>query len=268
MVTAVGAACTGALRDAGLTEADGVAVALGFRCARRADAFAIALPLLESLSLGHRHVATVLRGDAAPESHVLFEAQPGFQLAAAADVSAGGVFAPMVALGVEHILTGYDHLLFLLGLVLIGGRFRALLLVVTAFTIAHSITLGLAAFGVVAPSPAIVEPAIALSIAYVGIENWFVKDVSRRWMLTFAFGLIHGFGFAGALQEVALSRAQIPAALVGFNLGVEAGQLAVLALVLPLLAQLRRIEWFPVRGVRFASSLIALAGLVWFVQRV
>ena len=262
-VRAGGAPCPSTLEDAHLTEQDGLAVALRFRCERAAAAVAVRLTLLGSLSLGHRHLVTLDNGD----SRVLFEAQPDFQLATAADAHAG-IAVPLFVLGVEHILTGYDHLLFLFGLILIGGRWRSLLLVVTAFTIAHSITLGLAAFGVVAPSPAIVEPAIALSIAYVGIENWFVRDASRRWMLTFAFGLIHGFGFAGALQEVALSRAQIPIALVSFNAGVEAGQLMVLAVVLPMLALLRRREWFPVHGVRFASSLIAVAGLVWFVQRV
>jgi hypothetical protein len=262
-VRAGAAACPSALEDAHLTEQDGLAVSMRFRCERAADAYAVRLVLLSALSLGHRHLVTLGNG----ETRVLFESQPDFQLAAAADAHAG-IAAPLFALGVEHILTGYDHLLFLLGLILIGGRFRALLLVITAFTIAHSITLGLAAFGVVAPSPALIEPAIALSIAYVGIENLFVKDASRRWMLTFAFGLIHGFGFAGALQEVALSRAQIPLALVSFNAGVEAGQLVVLAAVLPLLAWLRRHDWFRAQGVRFASLAITAAGLVWFAQRV
>ena len=134
----------------------------------------------------------------------------------------------MLKLGVEHILTGADHLVFLLGLILVGGSLRSLVGVVTAFTLAHSITLALAALSIFAPSPRLVEPAIALSIAYVGVENLFVNDASKRWRITFPFGLIHGFGFAGALREIALPRAQLPIALVSFNLGVELGQLGVL----------------------------------------
>jgi hydrogenase/urease accessory protein HupE len=171
-------------------------------------------------------------------------------------------------MGVEHILFGYDHLVFLLGLVLVGGRLRAILLVVTAFTVAHSITLGLAVLGVWAPSPRFVEPLIALSVAYVGVENQFVKDAEKRWMITFPFGLVHGFGFAGALGEISLPRAEIPSALLAFNLGVEAGQLAVLALVLPLVFAARKRVWFERKGVKLLSLVIAALGVVWFVLRV
>jgi hydrogenase/urease accessory protein HupE len=171
-------------------------------------------------------------------------------------------------MGIEHILTGYDHLVFILGLVLARARLRALLSVITAFTVAHSITLALAVLGVWAPSSRIVEPAIALSIAYVGVENFFVKDASKRWRITFPFGLIHGFGFAGALREIALPRSAVPAALVSFNLGVEAGQLAVLAVLLPLLFLLRGRTWFEPLGVRLVSGAVAVAGGIWFVARV
>jgi hypothetical protein len=139
---------------------------------------------------------------------------------------------------------------------------------VTAFTIAHSISLASAVLGVWAPSSRIVEPAIALSIAYVGIENFFVKDASKRWRITFPFGLIHGFGFAGALQEIALPRASVPSALLSFNLGVEAGQLAVLAVLLPLVLFLRGRTWFEPRGVQILSGAVAVAGGIWFVSRV
>lgn len=176
-------------------------------------------------------------------------------------------FVGFFLMGIEHILTGYDHLIFLLGLVLVGGRPRAMLLVITAFTIAHSITLGMAALGVLAPSPRIVEPMIALSIAYVGVENFFVKDAEKRWRITFPFGLVHGFGFAGALGEIRLPRAEVPVALVSFNLGVEAGQLAVLALVLPLILAARKREWFKDQGVKLISGAIIIAGLFWFVTR-
>jgi hypothetical protein len=113
-----------------------------------------------------------------------------------------------------------------------------------------------------------VEPLIALSVAYVGVENQFVKDAEKRWRITFPFGLIHGFGFAGALGEIQLPKADVPKALLGFNLGVEVGQLATLAIVLPLILAARKREWFAKRGVRIISWGIAALGLVWFVVRV
>lgn len=170
--------------------------------------------------------------------------------------------------GIEHILLGIDHLAFLFGLVLLGGRLRPILLMVTAFTVAHSITLALAVLGVWTPSPDIIEPMIALSVAYVGVENWFVKDAEKRWRITFPFGLVHGFGFAGALGEIALPSSQVPIALVTFNLGVEAGQVAVLAAVLPIVLYARKKEWFRVGGVKALSALVVVAGGFWFVTRV
>jgi hypothetical protein len=124
------------------------------------------------------------------------------------------------------------------------------------------------ALGGWAPSPRLVEPAIALSIVYIGIENCFVRDAGRRWLITFPFGLIHGFGFAGALREVALPQGQIPLALASFNVGVEAGQIAVLALILPGLVWLGRRPWFVPSGLRALSLGVTLAGVCWFVQRV
>ena len=174
----------------------------------------------------------------------------------------------LFALGIEHILTGYDHLVFLFGLIVVGGRLRSTIVALTAFTIAHSITLGLSALGVWSPGPSIVEPAIALSIAYVGVENWFVKNIDRRWLITFPFGLVHGFGFAGALREIALPAGQVPVALAAFNGGVEVGQLLVLAAIVPALALLRRRVWFASYGVQFASGIVAIAGAVWFVARI
>jgi len=199
---------------------------------------------------------------------VVYESSPEFEVGAPPAMAGNKLAGALFLLGIEHSLTGFDHLMFLFGVVLVAGSVRTLLLAITAFTLAHSVTLGVAALGYWAPSPSLVEPAIALSIVYVGVENWFVKDASRRWMLTLPFGLIHGFGFAGALKEIALPSAQVPLALVSFNLGVEAGQILVLALVLPILFWLRRRPWFARQGVRSASSLVALSGLVWFFQRV
>jgi hydrogenase/urease accessory protein HupE len=287
-VTSGGAACTPSLTDAGLTELDGILVSGRWDCSTAGKPFDVELPLLDDVARGHRHVARSISGPVTRDE-VLYGDQRRFTIAAdpaavaaaaadevaAKDASAragesdhGSGFWSFFKMGIEHILTGYDHLVFILGLVLARARLRSLLTIVTAFTVAHSITLALAVLNVWAPSSRIVEPAIALSIAYVGIENFFVKDASKRWRITFPFGLIHGFGFAGALQEIALPRATIPTALVSFNLGVEAGQLAVLALVLPLVLFLREKTWFEPRGVRLVSGAVALAGGIWFVARV
>jgi hydrogenase/urease accessory protein HupE len=276
-VKADGAECKGTLTDAALTEQDGLLIEGRYECANAKAGFEVDAALLSDLPHGHRHIARTVSGEATHDE-VLYrdhrtvtvpaggasEAKPAPKLD---HETSGGAFS-FFKMGIEHILTGYDHLVFLLGLVLARGRVRQLIGVVTAFTVAHSITLALAAFGVWAPSPRIIEPAIALSIVYVGIENFFVKDASKRWRITFPFGLIHGFGFAGALQEISLPRAQIPGALLSFNLGVEAGQLAVMAVVLPIIFSLRKQDWFEPRAVRVVSGAVALAGGIWFVLRV
>jgi hypothetical protein len=174
-------------------------------------------------------------------------------------------------MGIEHILTGYDHLLFLVCLVIPFVRLRGLLPVITAFTVAHSITLALAAFSIVTPPARLVEALIAASIVYVGLENvWALRRhaearaIAHRWLLTFAFGLVHGFGFAAALRELHLPRALLATGLVGFNLGVEAGQLCIVALLLLLL---RRLSLGP-RVTRALSLAVSALGVVWLVQRV
>jgi hydrogenase/urease accessory protein HupE len=279
-VSAGGAACHASLTDVGLTEQDGLLLSGRWDCPTSDRPFDVELVLLEDLARGHRHVARTVSGGATHDE-VLYGEQrkvtiapetvaPSAKGAPGPEASAehaGGV-GSFFKMGIEHILTGYDHLVFILGLVLARARLRSLLTIVTAFTIAHSITLALAVLNVWSPSPRVVEPAIALSIAYVGIENFFVKDASKRWRITFPFGLVHGFGFAGALQEVALPRSAVPTALVSFNLGVETGQLVVLAVLLPLVVVLREKSWFEPRGARIVSGAVALAGGIWFVSRV
>jgi hydrogenase/urease accessory protein HupE len=173
-----------------------------------------------------------------------------------------------IALGIRHILTGYDHMLFLLSLLMLGGSLRSLLKIVTAFTVAHSITLSLAVLGLVALPSRWVESAIALSITYVAAENVLQGNASigRRWLVTFGFGLVHGLGFASALQEMHLPRTNIAASLVGFNLGVEIGQVAVVGLAFLALDAIRRCDWTPAFR-RWVSVATAFVGLVWFVQR-
>ncbi|HVZ87096.1 MAG TPA: HupE/UreJ family protein [Polyangia bacterium] len=267
-VTADGHACPGTLDRAWALEAeDGVVFQVHFVCPSVPGRLVIAAPILDALPAGHRHMARLFRNGQAQVT-VLDRAHASWTLDAGNKAgSALGMAWSMLKLGVEHILTGADHLVFLFGLILVGGRLRSLIGVVSAFTLAHSITLALAALSIFAPSPRLVEPAIALSIAYVGVENLFVTDASKRWRITFPFGLIHGFGFAGALREIALPHAQVPIALVSFNLGVEIGQLAVLSVALPVILTIRRAPWFGERGVRLLSIGIAIGGGVLFVSR-
>ena len=170
-------------------------------------------------------------------------------------------------LGVEHILTGYDHLLFLVALLLRGGRLVSVLKIITAFTVAHSVTLALAVFGLVTIPDRVVEPVIAASIVWVALENLLLRSTpSQRWLVSFLFGLVHGFGFASAIDTLALPRARLALALLVFNLGVEAGQAIVVVFLLPLLLWMRRSMWEPWM-MRVASLAVALVGTAWLVQR-
>jgi len=176
-------------------------------------------------------------------------------------------FTRFFRLGVHHIWTGYDHLLFLLAVLLAGGGLARLAAIVTSFTLAHSLTLGAAATGLVRLPVAPVEAAIALSIVAVAVENIAQRGADRRARVTFAFGLVHGFGFASVLAETALPVAGILGPLLAFNLGVEAGQLAVVAVVVPVLAVVQRSRH--ARRVQvLLSGLVALAGAAWAVERI
>ncbi len=175
-----------------------------------------------------------------------------------------------LGLGFTHIVPyGLDHILFVLGIFLLTTKLKPILAQVTAFTIAHSITLGLTIYGLVSVSPRLVEPAIALSIAYVAIENLITSEL-KPWRvgIVFGFGLLHGMGFAGVLKELGLPRSQFLTALITFNVGVEAGQLTVIAAAFLLIAYWHRAKpWYRERFVVPASALIALTGLFWTVQR-
>jgi len=176
-----------------------------------------------------------------------------------------------LTLGFTHILPyGLDHVLFVLGIYLLSNKPRSVLLQVTAFTVAHSITLGLSMFGVIQVPGSIVEPLIAVSIAYVAIENLFLSELKPwRVALVFAFGLLHGMGFAGVLTELGLPRGEFITALLTFNLGVEMGQLAVIAIAFLLVGRhCAEREWYRHRVVVPASVLIACAAVYWTVERV
>jgi hydrogenase/urease accessory protein HupE len=173
-------------------------------------------------------------------------------------------------LGIDHVLGGYDHLLFLGALLIVARSVRGVVATLTAFTVAHSLTLALAVTGVVNVPSHIVEPLIAASIVYVGLENLLRRQLPPRWKLTFGFGLIHGFGFAGALRELGIgSTGQAVALPLGsFNLGVEAGQIGVALVTLPLLWALRAQPALSTRLTSACSVMVALAGAYWLIERI
>lgn len=268
-----GQACAGTLVRGRLTEEDGAVVVAKYGCPAAPQSVVLQMPMLAALSFGHRHIAQVGRGNDGEEGLtdvVLHKRAPAATVVLGeAEVSAGRSVGEYFKLGVEHIIIGTDHLVFLLGLVLVGGRLRSLVAVITAFTLGHSVSLALATLNVWTPSGTLVEPAIALSIAYVGVENFFAKDAAGRWKITLPFGFIHGFGFAGVLADLGLPADAVVPALLLFNLGVEAGQLMVLAVLLPVLLWLGRQGWYQRgRGVWWISGAIVAAGLYWFVERV
>ena len=184
---------------------------------------------------------------------------------------AAAVVGTFVPAGVHHILIGPDHILFLVGLLLLGGGPWALVRIVTAFTIGHSLTLSLAALDLVSPPATLVEPAIALSIVFVGADNLLVgtsgRDV-RAW-IALAFGLVHGFGFASVLREFGLPPEALAWSLFSFNVGVEAGQLLIVLAIAGALALVRRRNRLAAQRLAFAGSLVVMAaGAYWFVERV
>jgi len=202
---------------------------------------------------------------------LIFSADSGEQLYYTG--STQGVLAVMQAfirIGVHHILIGPDHILFLIGLLLLGGSWMALVRIVTAFTLGHSLTLSLAALALLTPPASIIEPAIALSIIFVGADNLTRgtgRDV-RAWV-ALAFGLVHGFGFANVLREFGLPREALGWSLFSFNVGVEFGQLAIVLIVTGALAAIRWRSTVAVRSVEFAGSVVVIgAGIYWFVERV
>ena len=219
---------------------------------------------------GHRQLMTVTLGDRVL-SETLLDAQSGpaaIDLEAAVP-SAARVARRYVELGVRHILSGYDHLVFLAGLLLAARTGRELLFALTAFTVAHSVTLGLVAIAGVQAPASIVEPLIAASIAWIGLENLLQRRHGARWRVVFGFGLIHGLGFAGALTELGLgsSPGEIALALLSFNAGVEAGQLAVAAAKLPVVWTMRARPLWQARLVPVCSLMIVLAGGYWLIER-
>jgi hydrogenase/urease accessory protein HupE len=235
----------------------------------------LASPLIKQLPRGHRQFVSVLDQKGATLAEALLtaehdtidvDARIAEEIQSARTSRFGGFFF----MGVEHILTGYDHLIFLFGLLIAMAQFRATVWVITCFTLAHSASLALAAFDLVRVPDRITEPLIAVTIIYVGAENLLRLDnATGRWRLALIFGLVHGLGFATDLKEkvAGMMGENIVVPLLSFNLGVELGQMAVAALVLPLIWWLRTEPALVRRLVPSCSVLVVLAGAWWLLQR-
>jgi hydrogenase/urease accessory protein HupE len=218
----------------------------------------------------HQTFVNVYEGDELVTQAILDQTRTGFDHITGTRQGTFAVIRKFVASGIHHILIGPDHMLFLVGLLLLGGTLRRLILVVSAFTLAHSITLSLAALNILDPPARIVEPVIALSIVFIGVDNLIVRggrDI-RGW-IAFAFGFVHGFGFAGVLREMGLESRALVWSLLSFNLGVEIGQLFVVIVVATALAALRSRSETAGRRLAFAGSIgVIAAGTFWFFERV
>ncbi|TKK91633.1 HupE/UreJ family protein [Herbidospora galbida] len=254
-----------------LTDSGAVRVALAYECAAsgaltaRSDVFGATDGLVDDVRTTVAYDVDGIRGsallDAARTSVTVGHADPL------------GEIPGFVLLGAEHLLFGLDHVLFLLALLLGAKRLRDVVEVATAFTVAHSVTLVLAAIGWVGVPGWIVEPLIALSIAFVALDNLLSPRTSHRLPVVFAFGLLHGLGFAGALSVDGPASVSMLVNLVSFNVGIEIAQLAIIAVAFPALLFLRRAATGPVAaralmlGTVGAAVAVAGAGLVWFVER-
>ncbi|MBV8573435.1 MAG: HupE/UreJ family protein [Acetobacteraceae bacterium] len=228
--------------------------------------------VLTSLDPSARQVVLIHGPDG--ESQALLDASDNeVMLARGPPPSTVSVMGRYLAAGIKHLVLGYDHIAFLIAVLLCARRVWPVVKIVTSFTIAHSITLWLAALRIVEIPAEIVEPAIAASIVFVALENFYSRDIDRRWRITFLFGLIHGFAFAVALQEFGLPRGALVQALGSFNIGVEIGQIGIVSIVIPLLLQLDRIASGMGGGRRSpavvyaVSALITVLGCYWFLDR-
>lgn len=278
------AGCPLTARTLGTRNYDGMAYAsVAFDAACSADAgLLLRYDLIFEQDPAHRAIVTWRLGDPV-QVDVLKAGSTSARYGAGVSDARGGAFLQFLREGVHHILGGIDHLAFLLALLLpavlvrrdgrwqpapsVSGSLRSVAGVVTAFTLAHSITLSLAALGILRPNGQLVEVVIAVSVLLAALNN--IKPVvsGRVWLVALVFGLIHGMGFARALQDLGLPKGQELLALVGFNLGVELGQLGVVALLFPVLATLRRHAWYARLAMPALSALIAVVALGWTWQR-
>jgi hydrogenase/urease accessory protein HupE len=265
-----GHACTSRVNYAGEdpTNADSALVTLAFDCATAPGTLLYdATKLLAAQGAKGKHLVTV-EGENAGQT-MLYPADPPLDLSKPLE-TIWQLMVKFVMAGVEHILTGYDHLCFLIAILLWATRVWPVVKIVTAFTVSHSVTLSLATLDIVALPSQWVEAAIAASIIYVAVENFFSQRVDGRWRDTFLFGFIHGFGFASSLKELGVPQHAIVPALASFNIGVELGQVALVLVFVPTLLLIDRQTGGKrdKRLVYAASTVIALFGAYWLLERV
>jgi hydrogenase/urease accessory protein HupE len=254
-------------------DGDGVIFRNGFSCRNVRGDIVYRSTVLTATDPSARQIVLIGEGANAPQA--LLDASNTTVTLSAPAPSLLSTMQRYLVTGIEHIFLGYDHIAFLVGVVLWARRLIPVIKIVTAFTIAHSITLSLAALNIVVLPGVVVEPAIAASIVFVAMANFFSRDIDSRWRVTFAFGLIHGFGFASALREVGLPANAVVTALAAFNVGVEVGQVAIVSIVVPALIVLDRLmatdRAKPVRAASLVyalSLLISLLGGYWLLTRI
>lgn len=263
---------TATLREDALLTVEGI-----WRCEGDGQRLYVASRLLDTFGDGHSTFVRATRGEVSRQV-LLNNDTSSADLDFAGESGALETFGRFLVLGVEHIFTGIDHVLFLVALLLLGGSFRRIVGIATAFTAAHSVTLSLAALQVVTLPSQLVESVIAASIGWVAIENWVYAPpraaeapepfvLRWRWLLTFMFGLVHGFGFASVLADLGLPKGNVPLALGAFNVGVELGQITIIAVSYPLLQRAMRTHWYRPRAVQLASLALFGVAVYWFVQR-
>ncbi|RHW32054.1 HupE/UreJ family protein [Lysinibacillus yapensis] len=219
---------------------------------------------LDDSDPSHANYATVKLDGKQQEGVLSFESRE-LEIGEASFVQSATQF---LLLGLEHIFTGYDHILFVISLLFGAKTIKNILSLVTAFTIAHSITLVLATLNIVQLPSSFVEAAIALSIIYIALINIFNPDSKHQSWLAFIFGLVHGFGFAGILSEMRLDASHLATSLLSFNIGIEIGQLIIVSIIFPILLWLKKLTFKPAKWVIPVASVAILAfGLVWFIER-
>lgn len=253
------------------------------RCASLAGELKARYSLFFDVDPTHRGLVQWVAPGSATGQALIFGTESAEQSLALQPAGAWQTLGQYLVDGVWHIWIGYDHILFLLALLLpavlvrreglwepapqLGGAVREVFKVVTAFTLAHSITLSLAALEVITLPSRWVESAIAASVIVAALSNLRGGGESRRWVMAFVFGLIHGFGFASVLADLGLPKDALVLALVGFNVGVELGQLAIVAVFLPLAFSLRGTRFYRVGVLKGGSVLVAMLAAWWLVQR-
>jgi hypothetical protein len=275
VLTADGARCKGTVLGGGDVEGDAFGLSLDLACPAHPRVLEVDLALLGEMPPGHRHALRMRAGVQTVEKLLTAEDRVASLVLTEPDAPAtaprrelGSIFSAALEMGVLHILSGWDHLMFLLALLLGARTLKNVALAVTAFTAAHSVTLAIVVLGAWVPSPRWVEPAIAASIALVAFGNVASPAPRPRWKSAFLFGLLHGLGFAGALRALGVAHTSLVPTLLGFNAGVELGQIAIVAFILAIVSRIRQLHAREARWISGLSLGLGLLGAALCVMRI